>query len=45
MTIEDGCQWAAIDGEVVVDGTVRHIYTFRDGKISRMEVATGTGPA
>jgi ketosteroid isomerase-like protein len=35
----------SLDGEVVVDGTVRHIYTFRDGKISRMEVATGTGPA
>jgi ketosteroid isomerase-like protein len=35
----------SLDGEVLVDGTVHHVYTFRDGRVSRMEVATGTAPA
>jgi ketosteroid isomerase-like protein len=35
----------SLEGEVLVDGTVHHIYTFRDGRVSRMEVATGTAPA
>jgi ketosteroid isomerase-like protein len=40
----------SLDGDILVDGTVRHVYAFRDGKVSRMDVmepraATGTAPA
>jgi hypothetical protein len=40
----------SLDGDILVDGTVQHVYAFRDGKVSGMDVmepraATGTAPA
>jgi hypothetical protein len=35
----------SLDGTVLDDHTVWHVYTFRDDAVSRMEVATESAPA